>query len=174
MRVFRPVVRMASHLAAMFVAEFAHGSGVRSKPVGDDGFSATLALQRLAPEAQSLRFIAGFGDKALQHLALVIHGAPEVMHLAVDLHVDLIEMPPPVPEAFHPADPLAPDIGSEHRAEPVPPQPHGLVADIDAAFEQEVFDVPQREREPHVHHHHKADHLGRGVEIPERIVTGPH
>jgi len=38
--------------------------------------------------------------------------------------------------------------------------PHGLVADIDAALEQQILDVPQAEREPHVHHHHQADHLG--------------
>lgn len=29
--------------------------------------------------------------------------------------------------------------------------------------------IPKRQREPHVHQHHGADHLGRGMEIPERI-----
>jgi len=31
--------------------------------------------------------------------ALVIDGAPEIVHLAIDLHVHLVEMPLPVPVA---------------------------------------------------------------------------
>ena len=41
--------------------------------------------------------------------------------------------------------PLA-DRRGEHRTEPVPPEPHRFVADIDAAFEQQIFDLPQRQR----------------------------
>ena len=33
------------------------------------------------------------------------------------------------------------------------------MAEVDAALEQEVFDIPQRQREPHVHHHDQADDL---------------
>ena len=36
-----------------------------------------------------------------------------------------------------------PDHGGEHRAEPIPPAPNRLVADIDAPLEQEIFDRPQ-------------------------------
>jgi hypothetical protein len=63
-------------------------------------------------------------------------------------------------EAAHAADPLAADVGREQRPEPVLPEPHGFVANIDAALEQQILHVPQRRREPNVHHHHKADHLG--------------
>jgi len=38
-----------------------------------------------------------------------------------------------------------PYLRSEHRSEPVPPEPHRLVADIDAALGQQVFDLPQRQ-----------------------------
>ena len=63
------------------------------------------------------------------------------MRLAVDLHVHLVEMPPPLAEALHPADPLPADVSREHRTEAVPPEPHGLVADTDVALEQQFFDV---------------------------------
>jgi hypothetical protein len=43
------------------------------------------------------------------------------------------------------------------------------VTDIDAALEQKILKVPQREREADVHHDYKADDLGRGVKIPEPI-----
>jgi hypothetical protein len=56
-------------------------------------------------------------------------------------------MPPLVPEPAHAADPLPPHLASEHRSDPVPPHSHRLVTDIDPALEQQVFHVPQVERE---------------------------
>jgi hypothetical protein len=65
------------------------------------------------------------------------------------------------------------DLRSEHRAEPVPPEPHRLVADLDAALEQQVLDLAKRQRVPNLHHHRQADHLRRTVEIAEGIVHPP-
>jgi hypothetical protein len=39
-------------------------------------------------------------------------------------------------EIPYPARALAPDIACEQRAEPVAPQPHGFVTNIDAPLEQ--------------------------------------
>ena len=36
------------------------------------------------------------------------------------------------------------DLGGEHRAKPVPPEPDGLVADVDPALGQQILDVAQR------------------------------
>jgi hypothetical protein len=36
-----------------------------------------------------------------------------------------------------------PDLRSEHRAEPVPPEPHCFVADIDSMLEQQILYLPQ-------------------------------
>ena len=71
-------------------------------------------------------------------------------------------------EAHRPADPLAPDLGCEHQVEPVLPELHRLVAQVDPALEQQFFDITQRQREPHVHHHDQPIHLRRGVEVAER------
>src|SRR5579863_859383 len=83
-------------------------------------------------------------------------------------------MPAPVSDAFHPAYALTPNIGCEHRAKPVPPEPYRLVADIDAALEQQVLDVAQAERVAHVHHDHEPDHLRRRVETAERVGGFAH
>lgn len=40
------------------------------------------------------------------------------------------------------------------------PVAHGLVADVDAALGQQVFHVPQAQREANIHHHHQPDDLG--------------
>jgi hypothetical protein len=75
-------------------------------------------------------------------------------------------MPPPVAgsPAFYAA---LPDFGGEERAKAMPPKPDGLMADLDAALMQQVLDVPQREREPDVHHDRQADDLGRRLEVLE-------
>ena len=72
------------------------------------------------------------------------------MSLAIDLHVDLINMPSPVAKATQPADPLTTDVGSEHRTEAVPPQPHRLVAEVDAPLKEQILHIPQRKWIPHV------------------------
>jgi hypothetical protein len=43
-----------------------------------------------------------------------------------------------------------------------------FVADIDAAFEQEISNLPQRDRMADVHHHREAGNLGRAVEVGKR------
>ena len=62
-----------------------------------------------------------------------------------------------------------PDLRGKQRTKAVPPIPHGLIADLDAALEQEVFDLSQRQRVSDIQHHREADHFGRTVEITEGI-----
>jgi hypothetical protein len=82
------------------------------------------------------------------------------MGFAIDLHIDLIDVPFPVAKTPHPAYALPANIGREQGAEPVPPQPDRLVAKVDAALEQKVFDVPQGQRKSHIEHDDQADHFG--------------
>jgi len=81
-------------------------------------------------------------------------------------------MPAPLAAAPHPVDPAFPDLGGEHRAEPVTPEPHRLMADLDAVFVQQVFDVAQRQRETDVHHNRQTDDLGARLEIAEGGALG--
>lgn len=87
----------------------------------------------------------------------ICQAAQRPVLLSVGLHDDLVEMPAPVGQGAHPVDPPAPNLGSKHWAEPVPPAPHGLMVDVDAAFMQQVFDVAEREGGPHIHKHRKAN-----------------
>ena len=101
--------------------------------------SRAVALERLPHELECCSLVPLFGDEALEDLALVIYRPPQVTHLAVDLHVHLIEVPPPLPTAAHAARPLPADVGSEHRAEPVPPVADRLMGNVDAALGQEIL-----------------------------------
>ena len=51
--------------------------------------------------------------------------------------------------------------GGKQRAKAVPPVPYGLMADVDAAFEQKIFDLSQRQGITDIQHHSAADDLGR-------------
>ena len=62
-----------------------------------------------------------------------------------------------------------PDLCGEYWPKPVPPQTHRLVADVDATFEQNVFNLAQRKRIADVQHHREANDLGRTVEISAGI-----
>ena len=63
------------------------------------------------------------------------------------------------------------DLGRKHRAEPVPPEPYRLVADIDAPLKQQILDLAQRKRISNIHHHCQADDFGGAIEITERISS---
>ena len=91
------------------------------------------------------------------------------MSLAVDADEHLIKVPAPV-RPVAPVYPPFPDLASKHRTEPVPPIAHRLVADVDTTFEQDVFDLAQRQRIADVHHHRETDDLGRAVKITKGIV----
>jgi hypothetical protein len=103
----------------------------------------------------------------------VIDSPPEIAELAVDLHKDLIQMPTPLSKASHVRDPPLPDLGSEHRAKPVPPKSDSLVADVDPALGQQILDVAQRQRVPSVHHDDQTDHFRRAIEISKRVAHRP-
>ena len=72
-------------------------------------------------------------------------------------------------------------ISAATSAEPVLPKPDSLVADVNAALMEQVFDVPKRKREAHVAHHRQSDDLRAGSEIskwaavchPARLCNRP-
>jgi hypothetical protein len=72
-----------------------------------------------------------------------------------------------MPEVPHRLDPAAPDLGRENRPEPIPPEPHRLMRDVDPPLVQKVLNVPQRKRVADIHHDRQADDLGRGLEVAE-------
>jgi hypothetical protein len=95
------------------------------------------------------------------------------MHLAANHRLHSIKMPFPVLEPAHPRHALHADIGCKHRTKPVSPakqrsiargmartEPNCRVNDVDPVFKQQILDVPQRQREPNILHHHKVDRLG--------------
>ena len=86
-------------------------------------------------------------------------GPPDVMSLAVDLYKNFVEVLAPVQIRSVTNAPHS-DFRCKQWADPVPPEPYSLAANIDTAFEQEIFDLAERQRIADIHHRREADHLG--------------
>jgi len=95
---------------------------------------------------------------------------PKIMRIAINLHKYLIQMPLPVRVCAHLLNSFAADLSSEHRAKSVPPEPNGFMADFNAPFMQQIFDVAQRKRKSNVHHHGKANDFWAAVKILEGVI----
>lgn len=87
------------------------------------------------------------------------------MHLAGDVHVQFVKEPALRTTDPYPVNPLAANVSPE----PAPPQPYGLTKKVDATLEMQDLGVPQARKKPNVHHDRQANHVGRRMEIPERI-----
>ncbi len=72
----------------------------------------------------------------------MINRTPEEMRLTIDPDEYLVHVPAPL-RITAMMNTSFPDLSSEFRTEPVPPIPNRLVADIDAALEEKIFDLPK-------------------------------
>ena len=115
--------------------------------------------------------IAGLGDKAFQHLALMIDSAPKIVPLAVDLYEHLVEVPAPF-AGFNSRNAPLLNFRGKPQTETVPPVPDHLVANVDAPFVKQNLHVSERKWEPNVKHHRQADDLGARFEVFERRAFG--
>jgi len=171
-RILGAVVAPASHLTVIAAAEVLQCRAIGPEAIGDDDLGTAMSFHRFLQELQGCRPVPLPGDIALEHFPFVIDGAPEIMRLAVDLHEDLVEMPAVLHSGAQALDPFASDLGGEHRPEAVPPVAHRFVADLDAAFVEEILHIPERQRVADVEHHRQADDLGARFEVAKGGALG--
>jgi hypothetical protein len=128
------IVEPAAGFLSISVADHLHRRAVGTEVVGDEDICAIMAFHALPEEFQGCLAIMALCDQAFQDVPLVIHSPPKVVHLAVDLHEHLIQVPLPIWICALLADPFLADLSGKQRAKSVPPKPNRFVADIDAAF----------------------------------------
>lgn len=109
------------------------------------GHAGTLAsaLPLLKTSSSDNTLVSSLGDDALKHLAFMIDSSPEVVPLTVDFHEDLVHVPLPWRKRTQLLNTSPADLGGKHRPKPVPPEPDGFMADVDAAFVEQVFDISE-------------------------------
>jgi hypothetical protein len=85
-----------------------------------------MPSERFSQEFQCCLLVPPLRDEAFEHLTLAVHGPPEEVLNAVDLHENLVKVPASVTMGPHGLDAAPSDLGRENRPEPVPPEPHRL------------------------------------------------
>ena len=167
--ILRPVVQMPARPLPSARAQIPQRGPVGRQLVCHNLLRPAMPPHGFPEEFQRRLLVTGLCHKAFQHFALVIHRPPQIMPLAVDLHENLIKVPSPAARP-HTRNPALADLSSKHRAKAPPPVPNRLMSDIDATLMEQVFDVPQREWKPDVHHHRKADDLRARLEVAKRAA----
>ena len=82
-------------------------------------------------------------------------------------------MPLPLGMLTHVGGALRSDLAGEDRAEPIDPEPHAFMADIDPTLVKKVFNISKREWEPDIHHHRELDDFRRRLKVAKRILVHP-
>src|SRR4051794_19740360 len=99
--------------------------------------------------------IAPVLNKDVEHNAVLIHGAPEIVLHALDPEEHLVEIPlVPGPR------PAAAQAVGEALAEFPAPPPHGLIGDDNASLSQKQLNITQAEAEHMIQPDSMADDLG--------------
>jgi hypothetical protein len=122
----------------------------------------TAALEQFAEELYGALGVSAGLDQDVEHVSLLVDGAPEVVLLAVDADLHLVEVPFIAGSRSAAAQPVGVGL-----PEFVAPLPDGLVGDDNAAPQHQLLDLAEAEREAEVQPDAMADDL-RGV--PESLV----
>ena len=157
MRILGPVVEVLALAVLDPGQDLALGRAIAGQFVRHDGAGYVPQPFQQLPEEALRRFgIPAALHQDVEHGAVLVDGAPEVMPFAADAEEHLIEMPF-VPGSRPPsAQPIREALG-ELQA----PAPDRLVGEDDAALGQEQLDVPEAQRERVVEPDRVGDDRGR-------------
>ena len=122
----------------------------------NDPWHGAATLEQLAKEAFGRVLIAFGGDQDIQDVAMLVHGSPPVMSLAVDLEEDFIQV-----SLVARLRTTAAQLVSIDLAELETPLPQGFVGHVDAAGGEEFFDIAVAEGEPEIEPDSVGDNLSR-------------
>ena len=108
-------------------------------------------------------------NEDIEHNAILIDGAPEIMLHALDADEDLVHVPL-VARSW----PAASQAVGESSGELLAPAPHRFVGDDDATFSQDQLDITQTEAEHVVQPDSVADDLSRKPMTVMRVGLWHH
>ena len=96
MRILCAIVEPTANLVPLGCnTDVVHRRRIGPKPIGDDATRNPVLLHDPFEKLHRRGFVPPRGDHGLQHLALMVDGAPQIAELAVDLYKHFIQMPAP-------------------------------------------------------------------------------
>jgi len=156
MGVFSPIIQITALPVFHTRKQLALSDAIAAQLVGHDHPRHILqALQKSPEEALGSVGIAPGLNKDIEHDAVLIDGAPEIVLYTLDPDEDFVHVPL-VPRPW----PAASHAVGEMRAEFLAPASHRLVGDDYAALSQEQPNIPQAQAEHMIQPDSVADDLG--------------
>ena len=140
-RILGPIVELTTRFLAPVIPDDFHRSPVRRTLVRHDNMRIAVPLHCFLQEFQRSSLIPLLRDIGFQDFAFVVDSSPEIVPLAAYLHKDLVQVPSPLRAPPHRFGPPFPDLVCEVCAEPIDPEPHAFVANVDPTLMKKVFDI---------------------------------
>ena len=154
---FDSIIGIPLYIVSHVVEDAWHGSGVASQFVGNDlQWFGTLATQESAKESLCRTLITMRLDQNVDHVAVLIHGTPEILLLAVDSHEHLVQVPVVAQPSL-----ASLQFPSIVRTEFLTPLSNRLIRDNDSALGEKIFDISKAQAEAMVNPDRITDDLGR-------------
>ena len=114
------------------------------------------ALEQLTENSLRRCGVSPRRHQHVTHVAVLVDRTPQVMGDAVDLHQDLIDVPPVAGAGSAPAQ-----LGGIARPEPGAPAPDRLPGEHDTAGQQQLLNVAQAQHKTVIPPHRVPEHLDR-------------
>jgi len=157
MRLLCPIIRVSRCIVNYIRHQFFVGHTVAFQFVRHDIPGLAITTPHKPPEKT---FCCGAISASLQididHFSILIHSTPQVLLLAIDLHEDLIDV-----ERIAVATVSLFESTSVSSAKLDTPESNGFVADANASFGEQVFDISMAEIESMVEPNRVTDDVGR-------------
>ena len=137
--------------------DFPKGSWITPELVGDQFLRGlTLSLQHLPKEPFCSLLVPPFRHQNVEKIAVLIDSTPEIELLSLNLHEDFVDIPSIAQRTL----PSSEESGIS-RPKLQAPVSNCFIGDADTTLGQQIFDIPEAEREPMVKPDCMADNLGR-------------
>lgn len=101
----------------------------------------------------------------------MIRGPPEIMLGSIDLHENLVEVPPPLGVLAEVERPSSLDLSRKQRPKSIDPKAGTLMAGVYPALSEKVLHVPERQWKADIHHHGQLDDSTRRFEVAKRVLV---
>jgi len=142
-------------------ADGLHRRTVRPQLVRHNYMWLPVPFHRFPEEFQCRILITAVGHERFQNFTFVIYRPPKIVSFSIDLHKHFVHVPLPIGIGSELLDTPLADFGGKYRTKTVPPEPNRFMADFDASFVQQIFNIPKRKWKADIHHYRKANDLRR-------------
>ena len=143
MGIFCAIVEMPAALLTAGISNLFHSRAIRLAPVSYDDPGIAIPFHGFSHEFQCGSLVPNFRNEGLQNFALMVNGTPQIVSLPTDLYKDFVQVPLPLRRLSHSFRTTLPYLLGKVSAKAVHPVTNRFMADIDAAFMEQIFNIPQ-------------------------------